>query len=45
MDFEPDWDQRMVEMFDLTGNEYGVLSTYVNNIGKNAQNYVFMFCI
>ena len=34
MDFEPEWDERMIEMWDLTENEYAVLSTYVANIGK-----------
>ena len=34
MDFEPEWDDRMVEMWDLTENEYAVLSTYVANIGE-----------
>jgi hypothetical protein len=33
MDFEPEWDDRMIEMWDLTENEYAVLSTYVANIG------------
>lgn len=34
MDFEPEWDERMIEMWDLTQNEYAVLSTYVANIGE-----------
>lgn len=34
MDFEPEWDERMIEMWDLTENEYCVLSTYVANIGQ-----------
>ena len=34
MDFEPEWDERMIEMWDLTENEYAVLSTYVANIGE-----------
>ncbi len=34
MDFEPEWDQNMVDMWDLTENEYAVLSTYVANIGQ-----------
>mmetsp|Transcript_895 Transcript_895/g.1364 ORF Transcript_895/g.1364 Transcript_895/m.1364 type:complete len:281 (-) Transcript_895:911-1753(-) len=29
MDFEPEWDRKMVEMWDLAKNEYAVLSTYV----------------
>ena len=32
MDYEPDWDDGMVEMWDMTRNEYGILSTYVANI-------------
>ncbi|KAJ1440794.1 GlcNAc-domain-containing protein [Ochromonadaceae sp. CCMP2298] len=29
MDFVPDWDVKMIDMWALTGNEYAVLSTYV----------------
>jgi hypothetical protein len=36
MDFEPEWDERMVEMWYLAENEYAVLSTYVANIGENS---------
>jgi hypothetical protein len=36
MDFEPEWDEKMIDMWDITENEYAVLSTYVANIGKNS---------
>lgn len=32
MDFEPDWDVRMAQMWDDAKNEYAVLSTYVQDI-------------
>jgi len=32
MDFEPHWDESMVEMWDMAENEYAVLSTYVDDI-------------
>lgn len=38
MDFEPHWDERMVEMWDLAQNEYAVLSTYVANIDQLGVN-------
>jgi len=38
MDFEPEWDQSMVDMWDLTENEYAVLSTYVANIDQLGKN-------
>lgn len=38
MDFEPHWDQKMVDMWDLAENEYAVLSTYVANIDQLGQN-------
>jgi hypothetical protein len=49
MDFVPDWDVHMIDMWELTGNEYGVLSTYVadsstlkeNMPGKRGTNGVF----
>jgi hypothetical protein len=38
MDFEPEWDDKMVEMWDMTRNEYGILSTYVANIDQLGKN-------
>jgi hypothetical protein len=38
MDFEPHWDDKMVNMWDLARNEYAVLSTYVANIDQLGQN-------
>mmetsp|Transcript_28980 Transcript_28980/g.61712 ORF Transcript_28980/g.61712 Transcript_28980/m.61712 type:complete len:627 (+) Transcript_28980:44-1924(+) len=38
MDFEPEWDQKMVDMWDLAVNEYAVLSTYVANIDQLGKN-------
>lgn len=38
MDFEPEWDERMVEMWDQAANEYAVLSTYVANIDQLGVN-------
>ena len=38
MDFEPEWDQKMVDMWYLAENEYAVLSTYVANIDQLGQN-------
>jgi len=38
MDFEPHWDDKMVEMWDLAANEYAVLSTYVANIDQLGEN-------
>ncbi|KAL7531450.1 hypothetical protein ACHAXR_004056 [Thalassiosira sp. AJA248-18] len=38
MDFEPEWDQKMVDMWDMAQNEYAVLSTYVANIDQLGQN-------
>ena len=38
MDFEPEWDEKMVEMWDLAANEYAVLSTYVANIDQLGVN-------
>ena len=38
MDFEPHWDEKMVNMWDLAQNEYAVLSTYVANIDQLGQN-------
>lgn len=38
MDFEPHWDERMVEMWDQAQNEYAVLSTYVANIDQLGVN-------
>ena len=32
MNFEPEWDSRMVDMWDETENEYAVLSTYVQDV-------------
>jgi len=34
MNFEPDWDEKMVNMWDLAKNEYAVLSTYVVDAEK-----------
>ena len=38
MDFEPHWDEKMVDMWDMAENEYGVLSTYVANIDQLGVN-------
>ena len=38
MDFEPEWDDKMVKMWDQAQNEYAVLSTYVANIDQLGQN-------
>jgi len=38
MDFEPEWDQRMVEMWDQAENEYAVLSTYVADVAQLGVN-------
>eukprot|EP00584_Thalassiosira_punctigera_P003521 CAMPEP_0172529920 /NCGR_PEP_ID=MMETSP1067-20121228/3848_1 /TAXON_ID=265564 ORGANISM="Thalassiosira punctigera, Strain Tpunct2005C2" /NCGR_SAMPLE_ID=MMETSP1067 /ASSEMBLY_ACC=CAM_ASM_000444 /LENGTH=638 /DNA_ID=CAMNT_0013314053 /DNA_START=131 /DNA_END=2047 /DNA_ORIENTATION=+ len=38
MDFEPHWDQAMVDMWDAAENEYAVLSTYVANIDQLGLN-------
>lgn len=38
MDFEPEWDEKMVNMWDQAKNEYAVLSTYVANIDQLGQN-------
>ncbi|KAL3807889.1 hypothetical protein ACHAXA_009653 [Cyclostephanos tholiformis] len=38
MDFEPDWDDKMVQMWDMAENEYGILSTYVANIDQLGTN-------
>lgn len=32
MNFEPDWDSKMVAMWDDANNEYAVLSTYVQDV-------------
>ena len=34
MDYEPNWDDRMVDMWDAAKNEYAVLSTYVANVDQ-----------
>ena len=34
MDYEPHWDEKMVEMWDMAENEYAVLSTYVANVDQ-----------
>eukprot|EP00581_Thalassiosira_minuscula_P016018 CAMPEP_0183722950 /NCGR_PEP_ID=MMETSP0737-20130205/14737_1 /TAXON_ID=385413 /ORGANISM="Thalassiosira miniscula, Strain CCMP1093" /LENGTH=636 /DNA_ID=CAMNT_0025953197 /DNA_START=58 /DNA_END=1968 /DNA_ORIENTATION=- len=38
MDFEPHWDEKMVEMWYMAQNEYAVLSTYVANIDQLGVN-------
>lgn len=38
MDFEPHWDESMVNMFNLAENEYAVLSTYVADIEQMGVN-------
>lgn len=41
MDFEPEWDEKLVDMWDLAANEYAVLSTYVaatDQLGVNLGN-------
>ena len=38
MDFEPEWDDKMVKMWDQAKNEYAVLSTYVANIDQLGKN-------
>jgi len=38
MDFEPEWDQKLVHMWDMAENEYAVLSTYVANIDQLGVN-------
>mmetsp|Transcript_16144 Transcript_16144/g.29265 ORF Transcript_16144/g.29265 Transcript_16144/m.29265 type:complete len:636 (-) Transcript_16144:70-1977(-) len=38
MDFEPEWDQKMVDMWDMAENEYAVLSTYVADIVQLGEN-------
>ncbi|KAL7438674.1 hypothetical protein ACHAXH_005501 [Discostella pseudostelligera] len=38
MDFEPHWDDKMVDMWDLAKNEMAVLSTYVTNIDQLGTN-------
>ena len=43
MDFEPEWDDKMVKMWDQTKNEYAILSTYVaplEQLGVNNLNGV-----
>lgn len=38
MDFEPEWDEKMVNMWEQTKNEYAVLSTYVASIEQLGVN-------
>ena len=38
MDFVPDWDVRMMEMWAATNNEYAVLSTYVADFAQLQYN-------
>ena len=38
MDFETEWDDKMVKMWDQTKNEYAVLSTYVASIEQLGVN-------
>ncbi|EJK62671.1 hypothetical protein THAOC_16708 [Thalassiosira oceanica] len=38
MDLEPDWDEKMVNMWYEAQNEYAVLSTYVANIKQLGQD-------
>lgn len=34
MDFEDEWDKQLLDMWGLTNNEYGVLTTYVPNFDQ-----------